>query len=49
MEDQLDALKRLDVKAAKLNATSGKEEVNFVQMVGFSLEYIYKYTNLELF
>lgn len=33
MEDQLDSLERLGVKAAKLNANSSKEEVNFVQAV----------------
>ena len=35
MEDQLNALERLGVIAAKLNANSSKEEVNFVQTVGF--------------
>ena len=33
MEDQLDALERLGINAAKLNATSTKEEVNKVHAV----------------
>lgn len=33
MEDQLDGLEKLGIKAAKLNATSSKEEVNYVHMV----------------
>lgn len=33
MEDQLDGLKKLGIQAAKLNASSSKEEVNFVQSV----------------
>lgn len=37
MEDQLAALSRLGIKAAKLNATSTREEVNEVHNVGLSL------------
>ena len=33
MEDQLGALERLGIKAAKLNASSSKTEVNEVQKV----------------
>lgn len=33
MEDQLASLEKLGIKAAKLNASSTKEEVNMVQTV----------------
>ena len=33
MEDQLDGLKKLGIQAAKLNASSTKEEVNSVHAV----------------
>lgn len=33
MEDQLDSLEKLGINAAKLNASSSKEEVNFVHSV----------------
>ena len=33
MEDQLAALQQLDIEAAKLNASSSKEEVNRVHAV----------------
>lgn len=35
MEDQLDALNRLGIQAAKLNASSSKDEVNKVHAVSY--------------
>lgn len=37
MEDQLDGLERLGIKAAKLNANSSKEEVNLVHTVKYNI------------
>lgn len=39
MEDQLDGLKKLGIQAAKLNANSSKEEVNFVQSVSLQTSF----------
>lgn len=46
MEDQLAGLEKLGIKAAKLNASSTKEEVNMVHTVCGK---IHIYSNLLLF